>query len=159
MPASCAIISQGNIEQTGAPFDVAINGKGYFAVQTPQGSATPATAISRLDASGQIVTSDGYPVQGDGGAITITPDDGDVHIGADGTISSVVNGVGNQIGKLQVVDFADDRALIKQGASLYSTTQTPDTRRRRQRAPGHAGKLQRPAGDRDQPHDRSDARL
>ena len=42
--------------------------------------ATPATAISRSTPNGQLVTSDGDAVQGDGGAITITPDDGDIHI-------------------------------------------------------------------------------
>ena len=98
-------------------------------------------------------------MQGDGGAITITPNDGDVNIAPDGTISSVVNGVGNQLGKLKVVDFADPTPLTKQGANLYSTGQTPDHARHRQYAPGRAGSLQRPAGDRDQPHDRGDARL
>ena len=64
-------------------------------------------------------------MQGDGGAITITPNDGDINIAPDGTISSVVHGVGNQLGKLKVVDFADTSALTKMGANLYSTGQTP----------------------------------
>ena len=75
---------QGNIEQTGAPLDLAISGKGYFAVQTPQACAIPATAISRWTADGNLVTSQGYQVQGDGGAITITPTDGDINIAPDG---------------------------------------------------------------------------
>jgi flagellar basal-body rod protein FlgF len=82
-----------------------------------------------LNQDGQLVTSDGYAVQGDGGAITITPNDGNVSVGPDGTISSVLNGTSNQIGKLQVMTFPNERALTKQGANLYSTTQaaTPST--------------------------------
>jgi len=119
--------SQGNIEQTGARFDLAISGKGYFAVQTPAGLRYTRDGHFSLDGSGNLVTSQGYQVQGDGGAITIAPTDGEVNIAPDGMISSVVNGVGNQLGKIKVVDFADDTLLTKQGSSLYSTGQTPNT--------------------------------
>ena len=78
-----------------------------------------------LDANGNLVTSQGYQVQGEGGAVTITPDDGQIDIAPDGTVSSVVNGVGNQLAKLKVVDFANVDALTKEGGSLYSTGQTP----------------------------------
>jgi flagellar basal-body rod protein FlgF len=119
--------SQGAIEQTGAPYDVAIAGKGFFAVQTPAGIRYTRDGHFSLDANGNLVTSQGYQVQGDGGAITITPNDGDINIAPDGTLSSVVNGVGNQLAKLKVVDFASPTALTKQGAGLYSTAQTPTT--------------------------------
>jgi flagellar basal-body rod protein FlgF len=114
-------LSQGNIQNTGAPFDFAINGNGFFVVQTPAGMRYTRDGHFTLDASGQVVNSDGYALQGDGGAITITPDDGNVQVGRDGTIS----GKTGQIGKLQLVDFADDRALVKQGSNLYSTNQAP----------------------------------
>jgi len=117
--------SQGNIEQTGAPYDVALAGKGFFAVQTPGGMRYTRDGHFTLDANGNLVTSQGYQVQGDGGAITITPNDGEISISPDGTVSSVVNGVGNQLAKLKVVDFADPRAMTKRGANLYSTGQTP----------------------------------
>ena len=116
---------QGNVEQTGATFDLAISGKGYFAVQTPAGLRYTRDGHFSLDGNGNLVTSQGYQVQGDGGALTITPNDGDINIAPDGTVSSVVNGVGNQLGKLKVVEFADDRQLVKQGSNLYSTSQTP----------------------------------
>ena len=130
-------ISQGTIEQTGATYDVAIAGKGFFAVQTPNGLRYTRDGHFSLDGNGNLVTSEGHQVQGDGGAITITPNDGQISISPDGTISSVVNGVGNQLGKLKVVDFADTRAMTKEGANLYSTTQTataPDTVNLRQGA-------------------------
>jgi flagellar basal-body rod protein FlgF len=114
-------LAEGNVTTTGATFDTAIEGQGYFAVQTAQGERYTRNGHFSLDASGQIVTSAGNPVMGDGGPITITPDDGDVHIAADGTVS----GKNGQIGKLRLVDFPNDRALVKQGESLYSTTQAP----------------------------------
>jgi flagellar basal-body rod protein FlgF len=116
-------ISQGNIQNTGAPFDVSLNGKGFFTIATPQGERYTRDGHFSLDQDGRIVTSDGNAVQGDGGAITITPLDGDIHIAQDGTISSVVNGTLNQIGKLRLADFADEHSLTKDGANLYSTTQ------------------------------------
>ena len=116
---------QGNIEKTGATYDVALNGSGYFQVQTTAGMRYTRDGHFSLDANGNLVTSEGYQVQGDGGAITIAPTDGDINIATDGTISSVVNGIGNQLGKLKVVDFANDAALTKQGNNLYSTSQTP----------------------------------
>jgi flagellar basal-body rod protein FlgF len=117
--------NQGNLEQTGATYDVAIAGAGFFAVQTPAGMRYTRDGHFSLDANGNLVTSQGYQVQGDGGAITITPNDGEISIAPDGTVSSVVNGVGNQLAKLKVVDFPDTAALIKQGSNLYSTTQIP----------------------------------
>ena len=117
--------AQGNIEQTGATYDLAISGKGYFAIQTLAGLRYTRDGHFSLDGNGNLVTSQGYVVQGDGGAVTITPNDGDINIAPDGTVSSVVNGVGNQLGKLKVVDFPDDTQLVKQGAGLYSTGQAP----------------------------------
>jgi len=116
-------LSQGELNHTGAPLDFGINGNGYFMVQTPAGMRYTRDGHFSLDPNGQLVNSDGHPVQGDGGAITITPDAGDINVGPDGTISSIINGNINQLGKLQVVDFANDAALTKQGANLYSTTQ------------------------------------
>jgi flagellar basal-body rod protein FlgF len=111
--------SQGVIQQTGAPFDVAIQGKGFFVVQTPQGLRYTRDGHFSLDANGQIVTTDGYPVQGDGGAVTVTADDGDIQIGADGTVS----GKTGQLARLRLVEFADPAGLTKEGANLYSTGQ------------------------------------
>ena len=113
--------SQGNIQRTGATYDVAISGKGYFAVQTPQGMRYTRDGHFSLDANGQIVTTDGHAVQGDGGAITITPDDGEIAIAADGTVS----GKTGQLAKIRIVDFADAAtAMKKEGGNLYSTDQT-----------------------------------
>ena len=115
-------LSEGRLERTNNTFDLALNGRGFFVVQTPKGAQYTRNGHFTLDPSGQIVTEDGQTVQGDGGAITITPNDGDVHIAADGTVS----GKNGQIAKIQIVDFANERTMLKEGASLYSTTQAPN---------------------------------
>lgn len=109
-------LSQGNMTVTDAPYDLAINGKGYFVIQTPQGERYTRDGHFSLDQNGQVVTSNGHAVMGDGGAITVTPDDGNIQFGADGTVS----GRTGQLGKLRVVDFANPRLLVKEGANLYS---------------------------------------
>jgi flagellar basal-body rod protein FlgF len=117
-------LGQGELTATGSPYDFAINGKGFFTVQTPQGMRYTRDGHFSLNQDGVLVTSDGYPVQGDGGAITVTPSDGEISVGPDGIISSILNGASNQIGKLQIVGFANERTMVKLGANLYSTTQT-----------------------------------
>lgn len=112
-------VSGGRFDSTGAPFDLAINGKGYFAVQTAAGERYTRNGHFTLNADGIIVTEDGNPLLGDGGPISVTVDDGDVSIGPDGTVT----GKQGQMGKVRLVDFANERALTKQGTSLYSTTQ------------------------------------
>ncbi len=116
-------LTQGSISHTGAQFDLAINGKGYFNVKTPDGSDHyTRNGHFTLDANGRIVTEQGAVLQGDGGEIAITNQDGDIHIAKDGTIT----GAQGQLGKVKLVDFASDTALNKEGASLFSTTQTPN---------------------------------
>jgi flagellar basal body rod protein FlgG len=102
---------------------MALNGNGFFTIATPQGERYTRDGHFSLDQDGRIVTSDGYAVQGEGGAITITPTDGDIHVAADGTISSVVNGTLNQLGKLRLTDFADARSLTREGGNLYAASQ------------------------------------
>ena len=115
--------SAGRIDPTGAPYDFAINGPGYFVVQTPNGPCYTRDGHFTLNNEGTLVTEDGYPVQGDGGNITVTQDDGNVYFGADGTIT----GAKGQLGKLQMVQFDDQNQLTKQGGTLYAAApnQTP----------------------------------
>jgi flagellar basal-body rod protein FlgF len=116
-------LSQGSITHTGASLDLAINGKGFFVIATPQGERYTRDGHFGLNANGQIVTTDGNAVQGEGGAITINPADGEIHIAKDGTISSVVNGARNLLGRVRLVGFADEAMMKKEGANLYSTTE------------------------------------
>jgi flagellar basal-body rod protein FlgF len=114
-------LTQGAVTHTGSPFDLAINGKGYFTVKTANGNRYTRDGHFTLDGEGRVVTEQGDALQGDGGDITVTSDDGDIHIAQDGTIT----GARGQLGQIKLADFANDGALRKEGASLYSTTQDP----------------------------------
>ncbi len=68
-------LAAGPITETGNPLDLAIRGRGYFPVQTPNGTRYTRNGTFQLDGSGQIVTSEGHPLLGVGGApITVPPD-------------------------------------------------------------------------------------
>lgn len=96
----------GPINYTGNNFDVAIEGKGWLAVQTPDGrEAYTRNGSLEVSANGILQTRDGKPVVGDGGPITIPPDN-EVVIGADGSISAIEPGgaVVNLVGQLKRVN-------------------------------------------------------
>jgi flagellar basal-body rod protein FlgF len=77
----------GSLQETGRDLDVAIGGKGWIAVQAPDGSeAYVRTASLNIDALGILRTGNGLPVMGNAGPIAVPPEQ-KVEIGQDGTIS------------------------------------------------------------------------
>ncbi|SMC38429.1 flagellar basal-body rod protein FlgF [Sporomusa malonica] len=104
----------GSMRPTGNSLDFAVDGKGYFAVETPAGVRFTRNGAFSRNKQGELVTSDGYRVLGQNGAIRIP--DGKVSVEETGRVT--VDGV--DAGQLRLVDFADDRQLLKEGASLFS---------------------------------------
>ena len=123
------LMSQGSLLSTSSPTDLAIQGNGFFQVQTPQG-ATQYTrnGAFQTDNQGQIVTSTGMPVLSDSGqAITLPNEATDVTISGDGFITAQV-GTGSsraQLGKIAVVKFDNDQQVTSIGGGLLTSTQTP----------------------------------
>jgi flagellar basal-body rod protein FlgF len=107
--------TQGGLTQTGAPLDVAINGKGFFTVNTARGPRYTRDGRFMLDPTGKLVTQDGDAVQGGGGDIVLDPKKGAVSISESGDISQN----GEQVGKLSLVTFDSLSALSKDGNNLY----------------------------------------
>lgn len=103
----------GPVKQSGNTFDLAIDGDGFFVINTPQGRAYTRQGNFHLDSAGKLVTADGNDVLGGGGPITITG--GQVEIRGTGEI--FVDG--SQVGKLDVVDFPKPYALQKTGSALF----------------------------------------
>jgi flagellar basal-body rod protein FlgF len=100
-------MSSGPLQPTGNKLDVALAGKGFFCVQTPEGTQYTRNGNFTVNADGQLVTQEGLPVLGQSGSITI--DDPDVSIGEDGTISVD----DNVIAQLRIVDFFQPGSLQK----------------------------------------------
>jgi flagellar basal-body rod protein FlgG len=113
---------QGNLEKTGNPLDVAINGKGFFQILMPDGTTGYTRDGSfQLDNQGQLVTASGFTVQP---ALTIPADAQSVTIGRDGTVSITQpgNAAAQQIGSLQLANFINPAGLQSLGENLYAET-------------------------------------
>ena len=114
--------SQGTFQQTGAPLDVAIDGEGMLVVQTNNGERYTRNGALQLNNIGELVTSSGDKVLGDGGVIILQNTDRDIVITKDGTIK-VREGLSltsdSTRGKLRIVRFDDMQQLRKDGASAY----------------------------------------
>jgi flagellar basal-body rod protein FlgF len=98
----------GPLQHTGRAYDVAVEGKGWLAVQMADGSeAYTRNGSLEVSANGVLQTRDGRPVLGDGGPLTIPPDN-EVVVGKDGTISALQTGglgnVVNVVGRLKLVN-------------------------------------------------------
>jgi len=114
--------SQGPLQRTGNPLDVAIEGKGFLAVQTANGERYTRNGDLQIDAHGQLVTSSGDPVLGANGPIVFQKTDRGVTISKDGTISVRTAGSNQEAarGHLRIVSFQNVNQLQKDGNSYYS---------------------------------------
>ena len=111
---------RGALQQTGNPLDLALEGEGLFAVDTPNGARYTRAGAFTLDDQRRIVTPDGFAVRGVGGPITIPADAKELAVSTDGQVSAD----GEIIGKLDLVRFAPTQ-LTHQGASLFAATGKP----------------------------------
>jgi flagellar basal-body rod protein FlgF len=115
--------AQGALDQTRNPLDVAINGKGFLAVQTQGGERYTRDGALQINSQGQLVTTGGEVVLGTNGPIVFQPTDRNIVISSDGTIT-VQEGTVSQVdsirGKLKIVKFDNPQRLVKEGANLYS---------------------------------------
>lgn len=111
--------TQGSLKSSGSSLDVALEGKGFFEVLTPQGVRWTRNGSFQLDNVGRLVTKEGFPVLKEGTGdpaqrsiqlsdrnVTIT-DRGDIYTGD------------NQVGRFSIVSFLDPDQIQKQGNSLY----------------------------------------
>jgi len=108
--------AQGVLKQTGGTFDVAIEGDGYFRIETDNGERLSRAGNFSLSAEGELVTADGQRVLStDGAAIAIPADAGRISISGDGTIS----GDGEEFARIGV-SIAESRDLRREGNNLFS---------------------------------------
>ncbi|MFB3901863.1 MAG: flagellar basal-body rod protein FlgF [Acidobacteriota bacterium] len=108
----------GVLTETGNPLDLALEGDGFFAVRTPDGTYYTRNGHFSLSPNGTLTTPDGYPVVSAAGRPIVLPD-GRVEVSENGQIS--VDGI--QTAQLQIVSFPDVRQLTPVGESLFSPPQ------------------------------------
>jgi flagellar basal-body rod protein FlgG len=121
------IFTQGNLQQTSNPLDIAVNGQGFFQALLPDGT----TAYTRdgsfhIDSQGVLVTSSGFHVQP---AITIPANSLSVTIARDGVVSVTRAGTATptQVGQIQLVNFVNPAGLQSMGENLYLETASSGT--------------------------------
>jgi len=97
--------TQGNLVETGRILDVALYGKGFFVVETPEGPLYTRHGLFRANQNGQIVDSEGRALAGTAGplALPAAVDVSQVTVSQDGRISAA----GALVGQFRIVDFAD----------------------------------------------------
>ncbi|MES2983706.1 MAG: flagellar basal-body rod protein FlgF [Pseudomonadota bacterium] len=114
--------AKGPLKMTDNPLDAAIQGTGYFQVETPSGTRYTKTGNFQVDAEGTLMTAQGYPVLGnDAGRITIPDTARRVTINGTGQITAD----GTDIGQLGVVEFKNEQAMKRAGDTLYSAQEQP----------------------------------
>ncbi len=118
------VFDEGPLMFTGRNLDVAVSGRGWLAVQAPDGTEGYTRAGSLdVDANGQLVTKSGYLVLGDGGPLAIPPDNV-IEIAPDGTVSVVPETGGrnntNAIGRLKLVN-PPENTLVRGADGLFRT--------------------------------------
>jgi flagellar basal-body rod protein FlgF len=113
--------SQGGLEESGNPYDIAIEGEGFYSVQAAGGTRYTRDGRFTVDSKNQLTTKAGDPVLGNNGRpITLDPAQGEPHVAKDGTISQK----GAAVGRLGVVRFADLAALTKVGDNQFEAPAT-----------------------------------
>ena len=109
-------LSQGSLSQTGGAFDLAIEGDGFFMVQTPQGPRLTRAGHFGPNENGDLVTPEGYQVVDAGGAPVFVPQgQGAVGIAPDGTISAG----GTPVGQIGIVLPRNPLELVREGGTLF----------------------------------------
>jgi flagellar basal-body rod protein FlgF/flagellar basal-body rod protein FlgG len=107
----------GSLQQTGGETDLAIEGDGYFTLQTAAGNRYTRNGTFHMNAARQLMTQDGDPVLAEQGTnlVPITVPTGSLSVSPDGTLS--VNGA--LVAKLHIVQFAPGTQIDPEGNSKY----------------------------------------
>lgn len=111
------LMTPGPLEQTDGRFDLAIEGDGFFLVETPNGERLTRSGSFSPNAAGDLVTADGFRVLDSGRAPVFVPPSPDLSIASDGTISSE----GQPIGQVGVFAPLDPLDLQREDGVMFAT--------------------------------------
>lgn len=114
------IFSQGDFQQTENPYDLTVEGEGFFQVQLPDGTtAYTRDGTFKVDAQGQLVTSEGYLLQPN---VSVPENARDVTVSGEGMLTATVDGNPVQLGELQIARFTNPAGLTALGQNLFRPT-------------------------------------
>jgi flagellar basal-body rod protein FlgG len=116
------LFTQGSLQTTEQPLDMAVNGQGFFQVLQPDGSVSyTRDGTFHLDSTGQLVTASGYPLEP---AIVLPADVQTFTVGEDGTVSVTVSGspTPQVVGNIQTANFVNPAGLQAIGGNLFLET-------------------------------------
>jgi flagellar basal-body rod protein FlgF len=112
-------LSQSTLSQTGGQFDLAIQGEGFFLIETPQGERLTRAGSFTPSAEGELVTPDGHRLLDAGGApVFVPPDARGVAVAADGTLSAD----GQPLAQVGLWQPTDPLSLRHQSGTLFSAS-------------------------------------
>lgn len=109
--------AQGALTQTNGSFDFAIEGEGFFQIQTPAGPRLTRSGRFSPNAAGDLVTPEGYPVLDEGGAPVFVPAGTQIAVAADGTLSAD----GQPLGRIGLFQPADPLDLVREDGVRFQT--------------------------------------
>jgi flagellar basal-body rod protein FlgF len=113
-------LSQGNLIATGNPLDLAIQGQGFFAIQTTNGIRYTRDGAFTRSSTGMLQTSLGEPVL-DAKQQPITVPSGPIRISPDGSVSVSTQDGSAIVGKIGTFDFANRTALAAEGTNRFTS--------------------------------------
>ncbi len=131
-------LSQGVLQSTGNPLDLAISGQGFFTVQGPGGPLYTRNGNFRVDSAGKLTSADGYAVQSTAGSSITIPGKLPIEISSDGTVTQD----GKTIGQLQLADFTSGTGITKQGNNYFRAADPAATVKRPSGSTVEQGKLE-----------------
>mmetsp|Transcript_12729 Transcript_12729/g.20259 ORF Transcript_12729/g.20259 Transcript_12729/m.20259 type:complete len:225 (+) Transcript_12729:943-1617(+) len=107
---------QGALSETGGTYDFAIEGDGFFLIETPNGERLTRAGSFTPNGEGDLVTHEGYPVLDAGGApIFVPPDAQTISVGTDGTISAD----GNLVGQIAIVQPNEPTMMVRESGVMF----------------------------------------
>jgi flagellar basal-body rod protein FlgF len=117
--------SQGDLIQTGNSLDLALNGDGFFKIQTPGGIRYTRNGTFTLNNEKSLVTQNGDPVLGSNGPITIEGGRIEINDAGEIWVEDETTGTMEMVGKPAIVDFAQKDRFTKEGESLFIYNGSP----------------------------------
>ncbi|WP_028585495.1 flagellar basal-body rod protein FlgG [Desulfogranum mediterraneum] len=125
--AVAKVFTEGDLIQTDNELDVAIEGKGFFQVDLPNGNTAYTRAGNfKLDGDGRMTTSDGYPLQPE---IVIPEGANQITISETGVVSAILDDdtESTELGNIDLATFINDAGLVAIGRNLFRETESSGT--------------------------------